>query len=124
MTMLGSIDDIAIAPRREKTAEENDVSTGDVKNNDAIAFLKNREKTEEEKQAERAKKYEEAQDAQKRLRRLRDSQKKSQREILNVVLSVEEKKRLEKLARKYEITQRAFCQLAITYFLDLVEKEK
>jgi hypothetical protein len=122
--MLGSIDDIAIAPRREKTAEENDVSTADVKNNDAIAFLKNREKTEEEKQAERAKKYEEAQDAQKRLRRLRDSQKKSQREILNVVLSVEEKKRLEKLARKYEITQRAFCQLAITYFLDLVEKEK
>lgn len=124
MTMLGTIDDIAIAPRREKIEEENDVSTADAKNNDAIAFLKNREKTEEEKQAERAKKYEEAQDAQKRLRRLRDSQKKSQREILNVVLSVEEKKRLEKLARKYEITQRAFCQLAITYFLDLVEKEK
>lgn len=124
MGMLGSADDIPIAPRRAADSFEKETNKNETipVNPDIITGLKSREKSEKEKNDEREQKYENAQDAQKRLRRLRERQKKEHREILNVVLSVDEKKRLEKMARKYDITQRALAALAVSYFMDAVEK--
>lgn len=124
MAMLATVDDIPIAPRKSAKEFEIESQKNETRPRkaDVIEDLKSREKSEKEKTAEREERFENAQEAQKRLRRLRERQKKEHREILNVVLSVDEKKRLEKMARKYDITQRALAALAVSYFMDTVEK--
>lgn len=125
MGMLGSSEDIKVAPRKNDEALQSMNMLAENSKQpqaNAINLLKQREKSIEEREEVKAQKYTESYEAQKRMRRLRDSQKKTRQAILNVVLEIDQKRRLEKMARKYDVPQNKLCAQAVSYFLDLLEE--